>query len=69
MIKYKMKSILVKTASMGLYPNKYLGKTIEEMEGVFKILNKSSFLNICGEGGEYETLTLNCPIFKKEIVM
>lgn len=24
---------------------------------------------MCGEGGEYETLTLNCPLFKKRIVM
>lgn len=26
-------------------------------------------LNVCGEGGEYETLTLDCPLFKKRIVM
>lgn len=26
-------------------------------------------LNICGEGGEYETFTLDCPLFKKRIVM
>ena len=26
-------------------------------------------LNVCGEGGEYETFTLDCPLFKKEIVM
>lgn len=26
-------------------------------------------LNVCGEGGEYETLTLDCPLFKKAIVM
>ena len=21
-------------------------------------------INVCGEGGEYETLTLDCPLFK-----
>ena len=26
-------------------------------------------LNTCGEGGEYETLTLDCPIFKKKLVV
>lgn len=31
--------------------------------------NKEHGFNICGEGGEYETLTLNCPIFKKKIIM
>jgi diphthamide synthase (EF-2-diphthine--ammonia ligase) len=24
---------------------------------------------VCGEGGEYESLTLNCPLFKRRIVM
>jgi diphthine-ammonia ligase len=23
--------------------------------------------NVCGEGGEYETVTLDCPLFKKKI--
>jgi diphthine-ammonia ligase len=26
-------------------------------------------LNVCGEGGEYETFTLDCPLFKKKIVV
>ena len=26
-------------------------------------------MNICGEGGEYETLTLDCPLFRKRIVL
>lgn len=26
-------------------------------------------LNVCGEGGEYETFTLDCPLFTKSIVM
>ena len=25
--------------------------------------------HICGEGGEYETLTLDCPLFKKRIIL
>lgn len=26
-------------------------------------------LNVCGEGGEYETFTLDCPLFKQRIAM
>ena len=26
-------------------------------------------LNVCGEGGEYETLTLDCDLYKKRIVI
>ena len=26
-------------------------------------------LNVCGEGGEYETFTLDCPLFHKKIVV
>ena len=33
------------------------------------VKNKKYGLNICGEGGEYETFTLDCPLFKKRIVM
>ena len=33
------------------------------------VKNKKFGLNICGEGGEYETFTLDCPLFKKRIVM
>jgi diphthamide synthase (EF-2-diphthine--ammonia ligase) len=31
--------------------------------------NEQFDLHICGEGGEYETFTLDCPLFKKRIVM
>ncbi|CAN7994878.1 unnamed protein product, partial [Ixodes hexagonus] len=26
-------------------------------------------LNVCGEGGEYETVTLDCPLFRRRIVI
>lgn len=26
-------------------------------------------VNVCGEGGEYETFVLDCPLFTKSIVM
>jgi len=33
------------------------------------VQNEKFGLNICGEGGEYETFTVDCPLFKKKIVM
>jgi len=37
---------------------------------VYLIVKNEKFgLNVCGEGGEYETFTLDCPLFKKRIVM
>ncbi|MFA5856613.1 MAG: diphthine--ammonia ligase [Candidatus Pacearchaeota archaeon] len=38
-------------------------KFIEEM----KILNKKYKINPAGEGGEYESLVVNCPLFKKSL--
>jgi diphthine-ammonia ligase len=32
-------------------------------------MNEKYGVNVCGEGGEYETFTLDCPLFKKRIVM
>jgi diphthine-ammonia ligase len=38
-------------------------------ESFFKFQNERFDLHICGEGGEYETFTLDCPLFKKRIVV
>ena len=29
--------------------------------------NRRYGVNVCGEGGEYESLTLDCPLFRKRI--
>jgi len=46
----------------------WLGKIIslKDVEALVT-LNKKNGLNIAGEGGEFESLVLNCPLFKKEI--
>jgi len=46
----------------------WLGRIITEKD-VDKLieLNKKCKLNIAGEGGEFESLVLNCPLFKKRI--
>uniref|UniRef100_A0ABK0M0B6 Diphthine--ammonia ligase n=1 Tax=Rattus norvegicus TaxID=10116 RepID=A0ABK0M0B6_RAT len=58
--------ILIRTC---LDPDKHLGKTLGEMEPYLLELSKKYGVHVCGEGGEYETFTLDCPLFKKKIVV
>jgi len=44
---------------------KWLGKKITEND-VDK-LSKKTGLNVAGEGGEFESLVLDCPLFNKKI--
>ncbi|VFQ81252.1 unnamed protein product [Cuscuta campestris] len=57
-------AILVKVAAIGLDPSKHLGKEIADMDSHLHKLKELYGINVCGEGGEYETLTLDCPLFK-----
>ncbi|KAF9513315.1 hypothetical protein BS47DRAFT_1329667 [Hydnum rufescens UP504] len=59
-------AVLIKVAGIGLLP-KHLGMTLKEMEPTLQNLNDLYGSHICGEGGEYETLTLDCPVFKRRI--
>jgi len=43
----------------------HVEKEIEKSRGALK----EEDFNMCGEGGEYETITLDCPIFMKRIVL
>lgn len=63
-----MESILIKVAGAGL-EEKDLGKSLIQMRPKLHKLNKLYGAHICGEGGEYETLTLDCPLFHKRIVI
>lgn len=69
MIRNDFYAILIKVAALGLEPNQHLGKTIEDMLPILIGLNEKYGINVCGEGGEYETLVLDCPLFKKKLVM
>ncbi|XP_053376915.1 uncharacterized protein LOC128547770 isoform X2 [Mercenaria mercenaria] len=69
MIENKVVAIVIKVAAMGLQPKQHLGKTLSEMKEHLHKKNAEFELNVCGEGGEYETFTLDCPIFKKKIVL
>ncbi|KAL5998731.1 hypothetical protein ACLOJK_009676 [Asimina triloba] len=52
-------------AAMGLNPAKHLGKEIAQLQNQLLQLKELYGINVCGEGGEYETLTLDCPLFKE----
>ena len=82
MIASGVEAVLIKVAGIGLTA-KHLGRTLAEMQPnlqrlVCCLLSSSIYLipllknelyglHICGEGGEYETLTLDCPLFKRRI--
>jgi len=67
MIDCSMTAIIIKTAVMGLDPYKHLGKTIAELKDHFWQISKNYGFNVCGEGGEYESLTIDCPIYKRKL--
>ena len=68
MINDGMESIIIKTCTIGL-GSEDLGKTIKELQPKLWDLEAKYKINVCGEGGEFESLTLDCPIYKKKIVM
>ncbi|KAJ3185161.1 ATP binding domain 4 [Geranomyces variabilis] len=61
-------AVLIKVASLGL-TERHLGKSLKEMYPHLLTIHDRFGAHICGEGGEFETLTLDCPIFKKRIVL
>ncbi|XP_041827995.1 diphthine--ammonia ligase isoform X2 [Melanotaenia boesemani] len=69
MISSNLHAILIKVAAFGLDPEKHLGKSLADMESYLKQLSQKYGVHICGEGGEYETFTLDCPLFRKKIVI
>jgi diphthine-ammonia ligase len=68
MIKDGMDSLIIKTCTMGLDKTDLL-KSIKELQPKLFELEAKYQVNVCGEGGEFESLTVDCPIYKKKIVM
>ncbi|TBU07335.1 diphthine--ammonia ligase [Hamiltosporidium magnivora] len=61
MIENGMKAVIVKVATPALKK-----ECINmEISGIQNVLSE----NQCGEGGEYETIVIDCPIFKKKIII
>ena len=63
------KIIVVGVYAQG-FDETWLGKPLNEaaLAELIKLREKYS-INIAGEGGEYETLVLDCPIYKKKLVL
>ncbi|TPX63981.1 hypothetical protein SpCBS45565_g06227 [Spizellomyces sp. 'palustris'] len=47
----------------------HLGKTLNDMYPHLLQMNERFDAHICGEGGEFESLTLDCPLFVKRIIL
>ncbi|CAG8707052.1 5245_t:CDS:10, partial [Cetraspora pellucida] len=56
----------IQGVSVGLKPT-HLGKSIEDLYPYLCSLNEKYDVHVCGEGGEYETFTLDCPLFTKRL--
>lgn len=69
MILSNVQATIIKVAAFGLDPEKHLGKTLDQMEPYLKQISQEYGVHVCGEGGEYETFTLDCPLFRKRIVV
>lgn len=62
----RVEAILVKTASVGLHPRKLLGKSLREVRPLLKRMDEQYGAHMAGEGGEFETIVLDCPLYKSE---
>ncbi|GBP73462.1 Diphthine--ammonia ligase, partial [Eumeta japonica] len=56
-------------AALGLDPRIHLGMAIKDIKPHLMLMSEKYSLNVCGEGGEYETFTLDCPLFRKKLVI
>ena len=68
MIEYGIDARIIKIASP-IFNKKFLNMSLKQ---IFDFMNQISTpyeLNFCGEGGEYESIVLDCPHFKYKIVM
>lgn len=63
MLDDQLEAVLVKVAGAGLDPYKHLGRSLNALWGTLQHLSQRFGLDACGEGGEYETLTLSCRFF------
>lgn len=62
-------AIIIKIASLGLTSKRHLGKNVTTLTTNLGGMKDKFGLNVCGEGGEYETLTLDCNLYKKRIII
>ncbi|KAF7683339.1 Diphthine--ammonia ligase [Astathelohania contejeani] len=68
MIEYGIIASIVKIASPCLSLN-CINYNLKELLIYLSNSSDTKYFNYCGEGGEYETLALDCPKFKKKIII
>ncbi|KAK6731945.1 hypothetical protein RB195_008037 [Necator americanus] len=68
MISNGLDAIVVKVAAIGLNRS-HVGRKLSEIESTLNLLHTKYGVHPCGEGGEYETFVLDCPLFCKAIVI
>lgn len=62
-------AVLVKVAGAGLDPSKHLGKDLATLHPALIRLHQRFGLDVCGEGGEYESMVLDAPFFRKKLLI
>lgn len=68
MVDAGVEALIIKVATIGL-DERHLGKTLDVLLPHLLKMHAAYDLHICGEGGEYETLCVDCPLFRKRIVI
>ncbi|XP_030768163.1 diphthine--ammonia ligase [Sitophilus oryzae] len=68
-IKCEVDAIVIKVAALGLEPKKHLGHSLSQLQPYLLSMHEKYGINVCGEGGEYESLTLDCPLFMSRLVV
>ena len=63
-----LQAILVKVASMGLNST-HVGMLLSDVNYSLQTLHKKWGIHPAGEGGEYETITVDCPLFTKKLII
>ena len=68
MIDSDMDAVLVKVASMGLGKTE-VGRSIADVQQHLHEVEAQYGVNVCGEGGEYESLVLDCALFADQRIV
>jgi diphthine-ammonia ligase len=68
MLREGISAVVIKTACVGL-DKRHVGCTLNELQSYLLHLHERYGMNVCGEGGEYETLTLDAPLYQARIVL
>lgn len=63
-----VEAVVVKASAMGLTQD-HIGKTVRELMEHFIELNAKFGFNMCGEGGEYQTLVIDAPLFLSKLIL